>query len=93
MATPTEKIEETRRLLEVTITRVGTVETECELCYELIESLRRSDEETRLKLALVERELEHLKKSRELWGQRFWGLVFGLLIAAISGVIGFSLKH
>jgi hypothetical protein len=100
MATNTQRIDELSRLVHQLTNQHAPLELEVEWSQAEVvaigktcDELRKADEDSRLRIALRERELDILKKSHDLWGNRGWQLVAGILLAVVGGVVGYFLKR
>jgi predicted nuclease with TOPRIM domain len=93
VATNTEKIDALTRVADQLLARVDKLDDEVEWYSEQVETLRQTDGLLRERLAVVEREVETLKKSGDEWGRRWWGLFLLVLGAVVGGLVTYFLKR
>lgn len=106
MAAPTqgEKIDELSRIVHSLVTRLDAVHAELiresgrhEINLtrqtDRHEDLARTVETVRVDAALVRRDVDDLRKTRDEWGRRLWALVGPLLGVAVGAVMTHLLRR
>lgn len=87
--TNTDKIDELIRAVVTLNVRLDQVNEQLRKIEELIPQHRAQIEQMGSRLSVVEREVENLKKSGDVWGNRLWTLA----VAVAAGVLGYFLKR
>ncbi len=100
MATNTERIDDLSATTNHLTTKIELIARESELSKTQLATLANSLDELKAanaiaitKFALLERELEEQKKTREEWGRRRWALLVPIITAVLGAVLGYLLKR
>jgi phage shock protein A len=92
-ATPlTDKVDELSKLAAMLTERVDTLRKQAD--GTAAELSRAGSEAAAMKtqVALVQQEVQELKKGREEWGRRLWMILAPLVAAVIGSLLGYYLR-
>lgn len=93
MPTLSEKVDDLNRTVIQTGTQVSYLEERNREYIAFLNRLRDELVELRERIAKLEQIVAELKGNRDVWGQRAWGLAAGIVLALISGAVGYYLKR
>lgn len=93
MPTLSQKVDDLNR----TVTQIGTqaayLEERDREHTAYLNRLRDENTDLRERVAKLEQVVAELKGNRDVWGQRAWGLAAGIVLALLSGAVGYYIKR
>lgn len=91
--TNTDRIDKLTELVQQLDGRLAATHREVERLSTLVDGHARALEETKVRLAVAERDIADLKKTHDEWGRRLWALVGPLAGAAVGATLTYLLRR